>query len=64
MTSPRALQTTLSQQALALGLAAVVTFGVLAALLGEAGGERSTELAQQLRAVPQAAAAAPVAPRG
>ena len=64
MTSPRALQTTLSQQALALGLAAVVTFGVLAGLLGEAGGERSTELAQQLRAVPQAAAAAAVAPRG
>ena len=64
MTTPRALQTTLSQQALALSLAAMVTFGVLAAVLGEAGADRSTELAQQLRPVPQAIASALVSPKG
>ena len=63
MTTPRALHTTLPQQALALGLAAMVTFGVLAGVLGEAGGDRSTELAQQLRPVPQAIATTLVAPR-
>jgi hypothetical protein len=63
MTTPRALQTTLSQHALALTLAAVVTFGVLAGLVGEAGGERATELAQQLRPLPHAIASALVAPQ-
>ena len=63
MTTPRALHTTLSQQALALSLAAMVTFVVLAGVLGEAGGDRSTELAQQLRPVPQAIATTLVAPR-
>lgn len=64
MTTPRALQTTLSQQALALSLAAVVTFGVLAGVVGQAGSERSTELAQQWRAVPQAIVTTLAAPRG
>lgn len=63
MTTPRTLQTPLSQQALALGLAAVVTFGLLAGVLGEAGSDRSTELAQQLRPVPQATVTTTVAPR-
>lgn len=62
MTTPRALQTTLSQQALALSLAAIVTLGLLAAVLGEAGASRSTELAQQLRSLPNAVAPARVAP--
>jgi hypothetical protein len=56
MTTARALQTPLSQHALALSLAALVTLGVLAGVLGEAGGARSTELAQQLRPVPHAIA--------
>ena len=63
MNNPRALQTTLSQQALALGLAAVVTFGVLAGVFGEAGGVRATDLAQQLRPVPQAIVTTTAAPR-
>ena len=63
MTTPRALQTTLSQHALALGLAAVVTFGVLAGVVGKAGSDRSTELAQQMRALPQAIASTLVAPK-
>ena len=54
MTSPRALQTTLTQQALALSLAALVTLGVLAGVVDEASSDRATELAQHLRAVPQA----------
>ena len=63
MTTPRALQTTLSQQALALSLAAVATFGVLAAVTGQAGSDRSTALAQQWRAVPQAIVTAPLVPK-
>ena len=63
MTTPRALQTTLSQQAFALSLAAMVAFGVLAGVLGEAGGDRSTELAQQMRPVPHALATALVPPQ-
>jgi hypothetical protein len=63
MTTCRALQTPLSQQALALGLAGVVTFGLLAGVLGEAGSDRSTELAQQLRPAPQAIVATPLAPQ-
>ena len=54
MTSPRALQITLTQKALALSLAALVTLGVLAGVVGEASSDRATELAQHLRAVPQA----------
>ena len=54
MTSPRALQTTPSKQALLLSLAALVTLGGLAGVAGEASSDRATELAQHLRAVPQA----------
>ena len=63
MTTPRALQTTLSQQALALGLAALVTFGVLTGVVGEAGSDRAAELAQQGRPVPQAIVTTPAEPR-
>lgn len=63
MTTTRTLQTPLSQQALALGLAAVVTFGLLAGVLGEAAGDTSARLAQRLQPVPQAIATALVAPQ-
>jgi len=63
MTSPRALQITWSQHALALGLAALVTFGVLTGMVGEAASARATELAQQARPVPQAIVTTPVEPR-
>jgi hypothetical protein len=63
MTTPRALQTALSQQALALGLAAVVTFGLLAGVLGEAGSDRASALAQQLQPAPQAIVTLAVEPR-
>ncbi len=63
MTTPRPLQTTLTQRALALSLAAVVTFGVLAGVAGQAGSDRSSELVQQLRAVPQVIITAPSAPQ-
>ena len=63
MTTSRALQTTLSQQALVLFLAALVTLGVLAGVVGEAGSDRATELAQQLRAVPQAIGTSQRAPQ-
>ena len=63
MTTPRALQTTLLQQALALSLAAVVTLGLLTAVAGQAGSDRSIELAQQWRVVPQAIVTTPVVPR-
>ncbi len=43
------LHTTLSQQALSLGLAAVLTAGVLAGLLGLAGGDQAAVLAQQMQ---------------
>ena len=64
MTTPRALQATLTQQALALCLAALVTLGVLAGVVGEAGSDRATELAQQPRAVPQAIVTPQRAPQG
>jgi len=50
------LHTALSQQALSLGLAAVVTAGVLAGLLGLAGGDQAAALAQQMQHAPQAIA--------
>lgn len=59
MTHP-ALQQALRQQALALGLAAVVTAGMLSGLLGLAQGDQAAQLAQQMRAVPQAVAAVPL----
>lgn len=60
--TPRALHTPLTQHALALGLAAVVTFGVLSAVLGEAAGDGAALLAQQAQARPQALATVLVAP--
>lgn len=50
------LHTTLSQQALSLGLAAAVTAGVLAGLLGLAGGDQAALMAQQALHAPQAIA--------
>lgn len=63
MTTPRALQSTWSQHALALGLAALVTFGVLTCVVGEAASDRAAALAQQARPVPQAIVTTPVEPR-
>jgi len=60
MTSPRSLQASLSQQAIAFGLAAMVTAGVLSGLLGLAGADQSALLAQRLQAAPQAASQAAV----
>ena len=50
------LNTTLAQQALSLGLAAVATAGVLAGLLGLAGADQAALMAQQLPHAPQAIA--------
>lgn len=50
------LHTPLSQQVLSLGLAAVVTAGVLASMLGLAGAEHASVLAQQMQHAPQAIA--------
>lgn len=50
------------QQALALGLAVVVTAGVLSGLMGLAQGDRAAELAQQMQGVPQLVLVAPAAP--
>ena len=50
------LHATLSQQTLSLGLAAVVTAGVLAGLLGLASGDQVASLAQQMPHAPQAIA--------
>ena len=62
-TTPRPLQTPLSQQVLSLGLAAVITAVVLTGLLGEAGGDRAALLAQLQRpATPHAIASVLVAP--
>lgn len=63
MTTARTLQASLSQQALSLGLAAVLTAGVLAGLLGLAGSDASAQLAQRLQATPQAIASVLVAPQ-
>ena len=50
------LHATLSQQALSLGLAAMVTAGVLASLLGLADADQAALLAQQMQHAPQAIA--------
>jgi hypothetical protein len=63
MTTPRALQTSLTQQALALSLAAVVTFGVLAGVLGVAGADQAAQMAQQLQHAPQAIATVLMVPQ-
>ena len=56
MTTARHLQASLPQQALSLGLAALVTAGVLSGLLGWAGSDQGAQLAQRLQATPQAVA--------
>ena len=62
MTHPT-LQQAFRQQALALGLAAMVTAGVLSGLLGLAQGDQAAQLAQQMQAAPHAVAAmAPAKP--
>ena len=55
------MQQTLHQQALALGLAALITAGVLAGLMGLSHGEQAAHLAQQMQATPPAVAALPAA---
>ena len=59
MTHP-ALQQAVRQQALALGLAAVVTAGVLSGLLGLSHGEQAAQLAQQMLVAPQVVATVPL----
>ncbi|MBL8350258.1 MAG: hypothetical protein JNL87_08065 [Burkholderiaceae bacterium] len=56
MTQARPLQTPLTQQALALALAAVVTFGVLAGVLGLAAGDPAAQLARERPSAPPAIA--------
>ncbi len=63
MTTPRALQTRFTQHALSLGLAALVTAGVLQGVLGLAGADHAAQLAQRQQAVPQAIAQVLVAPQ-
>ncbi|MES2715172.1 MAG: hypothetical protein V4795_05375 [Pseudomonadota bacterium] len=63
MTSPRTLHTSLPQQALSLGLAAVVTAALLSGVLGLAGADQAAQLAQRLQAAPQAIAQQLVAPQ-
>ncbi len=53
-TTTTALQTPVSQQLLSLAAAALVTAGVLAGLLGLAGGDQAALLAHQIQAAPQA----------
>ena len=55
------MQQALRQQALALGLAAVITAGMLSGLLGLAHGDQAARLAQQMQAAPHAVAAMPPA---
>ena len=50
------MQQAFHQQALALGLAALVTAGVLSGLLGLSHGDQAAHLAQQVQAAPQAVA--------
>ncbi len=75
MTTPRAVQSRFTQHALSLGLAALVTAGVLNAMLGLAGADHAAHLdqqaqqaqqarqAQRQQAVPQAIARVLVAPQ-
>jgi hydroxymethylglutaryl-CoA reductase len=59
----RPLQATLSQQALALGLSALITAGVLSGLLGLAGQDAAALLAQQQQRSPQAVTALQTPPK-
>lgn len=64
MTDPRSLYTTLSQQALSLALALLVTVGSLAGVVGLAASDQSALMAAQAQPaqhVVVAAAATPVA---
>ena len=62
MTTTRSLQTTLSQQVLSLGLAALVTIGALAGVLGLAAPDQAALMARQASSAPQAIAAVLVLP--
>jgi hypothetical protein len=62
MTTTRSLQTTLSQQVLSLGLAALVTTGVLAGVLGLAADDQAALMARQASSAPQAIVAVLVSP--
>jgi hypothetical protein len=65
MTTTRSLQTPLSQQVLSLGLAALVTVGALAGVLGLAAPDQDALMAQMARqaaSAPQAIAAVLVLP--
>ena len=62
MTTARSLQTTLSQQVLSLGLAALVTTGALAGVLGLAASDQAALMARQAASAPQAIAAVLVLP--
>ena len=57
------LQTTARHQALALGLAGLITAGVLSGLLGLAQGDQAAHLAQQMQPMPHAVAAMLVMPK-
>jgi len=63
MTTVRALHTPLSQQALSLALALLVTAGALSAVLGLAAEDQVALLAHQTNPSPQVIAAMLVAPK-
>jgi hypothetical protein len=63
MTTPRALQTRFTHHVLSLGLAALVTAGVLSGVLGLAGADHAAQLAQRQQAAPQAITPVLVAPQ-
>lgn len=63
MTTDRALHTSLSQQALSLALALLVTAGALSAVLGLAADDQGALVAHQSNQTPQAIAAMLVAPK-
>ena len=63
MTTPRALHTRFTQHALSLGLAGLVTAGVLQGVLSLAGADHTAQLVQRQQAAPQATAQVVVAPQ-
>ena len=63
MTTTRALHTSLARRALSLGLAALVTAGVLGGLTGLADADHAALLAQRPQAAPQTIAQVLVAPQ-
>ncbi len=62
-TTPHALHTPFSQQALALGLAGLVTAGMLQAVLSLAGADHTAQLVQRQQAATHAIAQVLVAPQ-